>query len=442
MPEPSVPDGGASPFRTEIQRPHTWQRVIQVEIEREHFDRAYAANLQAARREAIRPGFRKGRVPAAVVEQELGKELRDQTLEQIVPEAYKAAMVEHAIAPVDDPVVGDLKLEPGAPITFRITVEVRPEVTARDYTGLALRRREATVADADFEEVLRRLRLSHAVYERVERPAAAEDQVLLCIDTLDDEGRPAADRRVEDYEFELGAPGNIAAFETALTGATAGQTREVTVTYAADHFAPDLRGRTVRYRLEVREVRQRLLPELDDAFAARLKPGQTMLELRQLIRADLQRQEEALVRRELEEQIIDRLLERHDVELPPSLIAQYVAAGLDELHARNQQRGRPNTPEEDEHYRQMTQPVATRVLRGMFIMEAIRKQEGIAASPAEVEARLAEIAHDNGFDLERFRDYAVRQGEIGRIAHALEERKTYDFLLERAAIETAAAAGA
>jgi trigger factor len=427
-----------SPFTLQVSEPELWQRVVKVEVSQDYFDREYGRRLRRAVQDHVKPGFRKGKTPKALVERELGDQLRAHTLEHVIPEAFKAAIVEHGLVPLSDPEVSQLVFKPGQPISFEMAIEVRPKITARDYQDLPLKRRAAAVPEEAVDSVLERLRENRAIWEAVERPSRTGDQVVMDLVPLDEEGQPLEEERAADQVMTLGTEYNIEAFEEAMTGVTAGTEREVRVTYPSDHHSERLRGRTVGYHCHVKSVQEKRVPDLDDAFAGQFKPGQTLLELRTAIRQDLHHEEEHRIQRELEEQAVDALIARNDITVPPSLVEQYLKTGLEELHGRNAQLGRPNSEEEDRHYREVTRPAAERVLKGMFIMEAIRRQEGLAVDDEELEQRITEIAREHNFDLEKYRDYVGQGPERDRIVHGLEERKTFDFLLSRARIENGA----
>ncbi len=429
-----------SPFQIQVEEPEDWQRVIKIEVSRAHFDQQYAQRLHQAAKRHVRPGFRKGKTPKQVVEREIGDRLRAETLEQIVPEAFKQAIVQHDLVPITDPVFENLVYEPDKPISFQLVIEVRPKITARDFNDLPISQREPEVKDADVDDVLERLRENRALFEKVNRPAQASDQIVVDLTPLDEEGQPDEARRAADQIMELGANTNFGAFNEAFTAARAGDQKQVQVAYPDDHHREALRGRTVTFQCEIKEIRQKILPELNDTFASSLQEGQTLLELRQAIRADLLREEQAQIDRELEEQIVDALIARNEISVPPSLIEEYLKSGLDELHSRDAQLGRSSSPGEDEQYRQLTRPVAERILKGMFIMEAIRRQEGISVTEEETEERIEQIARQHNLDVVRYRQYAAQGSERDRIVHGLEERKTFDFLLSRAKVQRAGAA--
>ncbi len=421
-----------APFKTTVESPESWKRVIHVEITADHFQSTYAAKLREARKSHVRPGFRKGKVPMAMVEQDLGGEVRMDTLDALMPKAYQAAMVEHGFWPVSDPQLDDLKMDEGEPVTLDLSVEVRPEVEARDYDDLPLTTRSAELEDDAVDKALERIREGRSTWETVERAAASGDQVRVDITPLDDAGEPEADKLVEGYQFEVGNENNFDVFNEALDGAAVGDDREATVTYPDDYATEELKGRTVTYRLTLREVKERNAPELDDAFASSMEEGQTLLELRKKIRDELMKEAERKVDFETREEIVDKLLERNEVDLPPAMVSEYLDSSVEEMKQRATMYGQTMTAEQIAGYRETAKPDAERTLRAMFVLESIRKQESIEVTDEDVDGRIEEIAAENNFPADSYREYMTKNGEIDRIRHELSETRTFDFLKSRA----------
>lgn len=429
------PAGADRPITTTVEAPEPCRRVVRASVARALFDREYAERLKKAARSHQRPGFRKGHTPRAVLERELGDALRVEAVEALVPKAWVSAIVEHKLAPVNDPALENLEFKDDGPLTFDLVVEVRPEIVLGDLAGLPVKRRAATVSDQDVETVVERLREARATWETVERESRDGDQVTLDLVPGGEAGDFDEARTIADQRFVLGAAHNLPAFNERLSGATAGSERIVEVEYPADHPNPALAGRTVKFRCQVKAVGQKKLPELDDAFAAACAPVADLAGLRADIRRDLEKDAARRVAQELDAQLQAELLKRHEVPLPPSMVDKYLESGLAELHQRNQRQGRTSTPQEDEEYRQQGRPHAERALRGMLLLEAVRRQEGIKADKAAVDERIAEIAAENGFEVDRYREFVDSGDERERIEYDLLERRTYEFLLARAAVE-------
>jgi trigger factor len=418
---------------TTLESPEPWQRVVKVELAREVYEKEYDGRLKRAVKGHQKPGFRKGRTPRAVVEREVGDLLRAETVEALIPRAWTLAVIEHKLVPLNEPVLDNYAFGDEGPMTFELTVEVKPHIEAKDFEALPVRRRTVTVADEDVDGVVERLRESRAEFQTVDRAAAEGDR--LTVDLVPGDPALAPEGGViADQQVVLGAESNMPAFNEALDGAAAGDEREVSVPYPDDHPNESLRGRTLTFACAVKAVAAKVLPEVDDAFAAMVEEGKTLLELRGDIRKDLQKELDRQVAAEMDEQVLRELVKRNDVPLPPSMLEKYLEAGLEEFKQRNAANGQATTPEQDDQYREAGRPHAEKALRGMLLMEALRRQEGIKVEASDVDDRIEEIAGEHGFEVEKYREFVNSGDQRERLEYDLLERRAYDFLLSRAEI--------
>jgi trigger factor len=431
-------DSQNQPFQIDVEAPDPCQRIIKVAVPSSHYARQYQRCLAAAVRNHERPGFRKGKTPRNIVEKELGDRLRAEAFEGLVPQAYHAAVIEHGLWPITDPVLKNVVFKEGDDVSFDLVIEVKPEVTAVEYEGLPIKEKSVEVSTEDVDEYIERLRESRAVFETVPRPAAEGDQVVVDLVPRLDDGALDEEHRAGDQQLIVGDEQNLPVFNEVLVGAEAGLERDVTVDYPEDYPNPDLRSKTMIFALHVSSVQRKVLPEVDDAFASQLYEGQTLLELRGRIREALAEEARRRAAEEMDAQILDRLLERNEVPIPSSLVNTWLDKAVQDMHRRNDQVGRPNTDDMDQAYRQAFRPVAEREIKGMFLRESVRKQESIVVSEQDVENRVAAIAAQNGFDLQKYRAFLTQNEERKRIERDILERKTYDFLLSRAEITAAA----
>lgn len=323
------------------------------------------------------------------------------------------------------------------PVKVSLAVEIRPEIEAKDYDDLPLTPREPELAEGVVEETLNRLADSRAVWDAVERPAIAGDQVKVDITPLDEAGEPDDEKAARNYTFEVGAEGNFAEFDEAMTGASIGDDREVTVSYPDDYTSEDLRGRTVTYRIAVNSVNEKSVPVIDDAFAGSLKEGQTLLELRASIRDELLAEETKKVDYDAREEIVDLLVERNPVELPPSLVERYLDSSVEQMKQRSAYMGKPASEDDLAAFRQAGRPQAERSIRAMVILEAIRRKEDIEVSEEMIEAKITEIAEQSGFPVEGYRKYVKQNGDDERIAHEIGDDLVFDLLRARAVYKDA-----
>jgi trigger factor len=424
------------PISTVIESPEPWKRVVKATIARTHFDQEYTNRLKKAAKSHQKPGFRKGRTPRAIVEKEMGDLIRTETVEALVPKAWMTALMEYKLAPVNEPTLENLEFGEEGPLSFDLVVEVRPEIELGDIDGLIVKRREAAVADKDVDEVLDRLRESRAVYEKVDRESAQDDQILLDLVPAGPEGDFPEDGKIVDQRFILGSPNNMAAFNEELLGCSADQEMTISVEYPDDHPNENLKGRSMAFQCLIKEVAAKSVPELDDEFAGAVAEGKTLAELRDDIRADLEKEAAKRIEQEMDRQVQTELVKRHDVSLPPSMVSRYLASGLEEMHKRNAQMGRPDSEDEDKEYLEAGKPHAETALTAMLLFEALRKKEDIKVTSEDVDERIEQVALENGFDVDQYRDFVNSGDDKERIEYDLLERRTYDFLLSRAEIET------
>jgi len=423
-----------SPITTTVESPESWQRVVKIEIDRDLYDKEYAQRLKKAVKSHQKPGFRKGRTPRALVEKEVGDILRMEATEEIIKQAWTIGLLENRLQPITDPALENFKFEDEGPMTFDMKVEVRPEVKAENYEGIPVKKRKVVVQDSDVDEVLGRLQESRATYEKVERASEDGDQVTLDLAPEAWDGQPDAAKIIEDQKLIVGGEGNMEAFNEALQGVQAGQEREISVTYPAEHPNETLKGKTVVFMCHIKEVAAKQLPELDDKLAAEVADGKTLAELKDDIRQDLAKEMEKQVAQEMDQQTLKALVGRNSVDLPPSMIESYLKSGVQEMHRRNLQTGRPNSEAEDAEYMEAGKPHAEMALKGMLLLESVRQQEGIKVTAEDVDERIEEIAREHGFEVDRYREFVNSGDEKDRMMYDLLERRTYDFLLSRAEI--------
>lgn len=430
---------GAQGIVTVLESPESWKRVIKTEIARERFDREFATRLKKAVKSHQKPGFRKGRTPKAVVEREMGDMLRMDTIESLVPKAWMSAVLEHKLAPITDPALENLEFGDEGPLKFDLVVEVRPEVSIGNLEGLKVKRRAVEVGDKEVDEVMERLRENKATYEKVDRASEVDDQITLDLTPGLREGETEAGAVIEDQKFILGAGSNMAVFNDELVGVSAGDEKEVKVVYPDDHPNESLAGATLTFTCQIKEVATKTLPELTDELAAEVSGGKNLAEMKQEIRDDLAQEAGKRVANELDSQIQRELIGRNVVELPPSMIDKYLQSGLAEMHRRNAQMGRPNVDAEDEEYLKAGRPHAEKALKGMLLLEAVRQQEEIKVSAEDVDEKIEEIAKENGFEVDKYREFVNSGEDKERLEYDLQERKTFDFLLSRAEVEDVSA---
>jgi trigger factor len=408
------------------------QKVLAIEVSPEELDEDYEAILEDYRRRAVMPGFRKGHVPRNVLEVQFGHSMEHEVLERAVKRTYERAVKEHRIEPVSYPQIEKIRFDKGQPLSYEATVDVRPQVTPRDYFELSVPPREIVVGEEEVERAIEELRQRTSDWAPVEREAASGDAVLVDYVRLNAKGKPIHKSEQKDALVELDAQGLLTEFRENLIGKKAGEHVEFGVTYPADFGNTELRGKTVTFSLDVKGVRERHVRPLDDAFASEVIGMRDLAELRARMRLNLEGEARLRAHREQEEAIVDQILARNPLELPETMVREY----LEELLQRLKD-DREWTPEEEERFRTEYRPTAERRIKRDLVLDAIIRAESIAVTEDEVDETLRGAAGEEptGPEAERaLRNPAQRE----RARSHLLERKLFALLREKAQLKITA----
>jgi trigger factor len=406
-----------------------WQHTLEVEVPVEQVEERLEQVAREVQRRAVLPGFRRGHVPLTVVRQQFADAVEQKLLEDLIPESASEAVQEAKLDPVVPPLVRNLKFTPGQPLRFEAVVEVRPTVEVKDYRGLTLLRRVRPVDEPAIDRVIARLREESAIFEDLDRPAERGDVVLADSVRLDANGRRLAHTRSRNLRLELGAPDMLPDLEIGLLASQAGQTRQVSIAYPAEHQTPELAGKTVRYEVRVRKIQHKKLRELDDNFAREVFQLGSYEELRARVRANLEGDEQVRVRRELESAVTDELIRRNPVELPERLTEWMLDRVLREA-AGNREVPDSLRPELEQRYR----PGVERSLKREILLAAVARQEQLKVGDEEVAAEIDRMAQADPRQAARVRARYQSAERREGLAESLLERKAMDWLIEAAQV--------
>lgn len=408
----------------------TWQHTLDLEIPVSEVEARLDEVARRVQRRATLPGFRRGRVPLELVRSQFAAHVEQDFLEEFVPRVTQDALAEAKLDPIVPPLVRHLRFTPGAPLTFEVVVDVRPEVVAKDYRDLRVTRRASAITDEAVEAVLNDLREQSAVFADLSRPAERGDVVLFDSIRLDSKGRRLPSSRQKSVRAQLGAPGMLPDLENGLLAAAEGQERIVEVNYPADYPNTDLAGRAVRYALRVRKIQEKKLREMDDNFARDVFQLDKLDELRSRVRLNLEGEERVRVQREMDAAVSEQLLQRNTFELPERLeewmLDRVITEALKDRPADEALRR-----ELESRYR----PGVQRSLRREILLGAVARQEGLEVSDEEVSREIDRMAQAEPRQAARIRARYQSEERRRGLREALLERKALDWLIEKADVE-------
>ena len=413
---------------------------VEAEVPPEEVERRVEQTARSLGKDLRIPGFRKGKVPAPVVLRRLGREaVLDETVRHALGRWYVDAIDDAGVATVGDP---DLQMQEslpahGEPLTFTIEIGVRPTAKLGAYKGLEVARREAAAEDEAVDAEVEQLRERLARLDTVDEAAAPGDFVVMdyrgTIDGVAFEGGEGRDQLIE-----LGSGRLIPGFEDQLTGATAGDDVAVTVTFPDDYPAENLAGQAAEFAVTVKEVKRKLLPELDDDFAVEAAGFDSLDELRADVRNRLEQADAQAIDNEFREAVLDAVVADASIEVPEPLVEARATELLEQTMHSLEHRGIDRetylriTGKTLEELAADAKPEADQALRRDAVLTAIVAAEGIEVSDDEVLEVLTESGGETASKPKKALERLRSEGRLDALKQDLAARKALDLIVEQA----------
>lgn len=381
-----------------------------------------AAEDKAARRYATKvrlPGFRPGKAPPAVVRKKFASEIRQEALEALVRDAYQEVVAKQELKLAAQPHIHDLKFEEGKPVTFELHLELRPAIQLARTSGFRLTQPAHTVTDEQVTGQIEELRDEKAAWTPIEGRAQPGDMVRVAIATADDTGEFPEPR---EYPLVIGTGQAIPGIEELIMSLDAGATGEQPVRWPDDFPDESRRGQTRTVRVTVHDVKRKAPSPLDDSFAREVGDFNSLEDLRAAVREDLQahaaREADAAVRQQLVEQIVAA----NPFEIPPSWVTQLVDGYMEAY----------GVPEEErQKFSAELRPSAERQVRRDLVIDALAEREGLAATEADIDGRIAKIAEQRKAEPGQIYASLEKSGRLKEMERAITEEKVFEWLLQQ-----------
>ena len=376
------------------------------------------------------PGFRPGKAPVSIIRQQFAGEIRKQVLESLIPKYLHNRFEAEDLKVVGQPDITDVHLEAGEPLRFTADFEVVPQVELLDYKGLTVKYHDPEVTDEDVDKRIEELRHSKAEFVNEDpRPLADGDFAVLSLESLSAvEGPPVKN---EEMTLEVGGGDTLEDFSEHLRGMNPGEEKEFDVSYPEDYGQPKLAGKTVRFRAQVKGVRRKELPEVNDEFAQDLGDYRTVDELREAVRKSLFAQRQFEAQQEAKNQLVDKLVDMHDFPVPETFVDQQIRNRTGRALA---ERGvDPKSLKLDwKKLKENQQDKALHEVKASMLLSRIAEREAIVPTRDEVDKEVERIARQQREPFAAVRLRFEKDGTLGRIASHIQTEKTLSFLFEHA----------
>jgi len=426
-------------MKVEVEKQPESVSTLRIELPPEEVTKEWDTIAQSFARFAKIPGYRPGKAPRAVIEKRFRKEIQDEVTKKLVSKSYHDAIEQKKLRVASLTNLEDVQFGEDKSMRFRATVVTAPEFDLPDYKNIPVQLPDTKVSEAEIDTALERLREQTADFADVpERGLQMEDFAV-----IDYEGSieskpiseiaPQASKNLhggKKFWLHLAPENFLPKFCEQLVGQKPNETRTVVVDFATDFPVKELAGKQATYTVTVLEIKQKVLPTLDDVFADKLIKGKTLADLRHVLEHDLEHEKEHAVERAKEEQIVKYLHERINFDLPPSLLRNETRRALGEIVQRNRARGIPDEMLKDKEKELIESAggLAVHRLKTNFILSRIAEREKIEVSREDVDLRVRQEAARYNISADKMRKELEEHDGLNTLAEQILLGKTLDFL--------------
>jgi trigger factor len=411
-------------------------RELVLDIPAAEVSKAYGKVVANYKRYAKIPGFRAGKVPDAVVKRRYAGEIRKDVIDGLLPERFNKAVLDLGVKPVGQPQVTELTVEDGQPLHVKAVFEYIPDFSIEGYQSVTVDKPSVEITEEDFAHEIAQLRESRAQVEPVEedRPLVDGDWAQITYKGLITDEADAPPVAGEDTLVEIGGKDTVEAFSAVLRGAKAGQELKAEVIYPADYAEPKLAGKTVAYEVEVKAIKKRTLPELDDNFAQELGAYETYADLEARVREHLAARKRRSVEGETKDRLFAALTQKFAFPVPESMVQEQIdsrlerglralaAQGMDTEQMRKLDFQRLRIAQRDS---------AIAEVKTSILLDRLANEENISVDDEELDREVQLAAMQSREPIEALRARLTEDGGLARIREQLRREKTASLLYER-----------
>ncbi len=427
-------------MKVQVEEISPIKKKLTIEVEAEQAGKEWDSVAKTFNKKAKLKGFRPGKIPVTILTKFYGPQIEEEAVSRIINQTYPEALKETGVMPVDMPELDYPALDKTVPFIYRATVEQKPEIKISEYKGLELKKKEVNITEEDVEKRLSAIRLSHGelVTLTEDRPLKNGDFAVIDYRSFMD-GSEVPGGSAQNFDLEVGAGYFNTEFEKELPGMPKGEKKEFDIDFPADYGNPALAGKKLHYEVDLKEIKERHLPELDDSFAQSLgKEFSTVEDLRKKIREDLEKEESRKSENQLREDLLENLISKSEFELPEALVKREIRQMMLRIEQDLSRQGLSFEKAGLDPARLMErfQAPAQKLARKKLILEKIAQLESLTVSQEEIEKELERIARSVNQSVTLIREIYNKNNLMPEITEQLLEEKTLNFLKEHATIQS------
>jgi trigger factor len=381
-------------------------------------------------------GFRKGKVPKQILEQQYGPKAHYDTIGTLINNSLYKALIDNKIEAVSQPeVVQTGAIEEGKPFAYEAEVDVRPEVTAKDYTGLELEKEKLVFDESAVDQQLEQMRQSKVQLVVAESESARDDDTVVIDFTGFIDGEAFENGAAQDYQLELGSNSFIPGFEEQLVGMKRDEEKDIHVAFPEAYGAENLAGKDAVFKVLLKEIKEKKVPALDEDFAKEME-AESLEQLKEKTRDDLKAQQQQQIDSQVQENLMNALLEKNPFDVPDGMVTNQLMYLKDSFSQRLKAQGMSleMLGMNDESFNKTYWDMATQQVKGELLLDAIAQQEQLVVADDEVEKKFTDFAEQSNTPLEQVKKFFENDQALRGLKGQLLQEKVSAFLLASAVI--------
>jgi trigger factor len=427
IPESKSDDINLDGMKADLREGQACARFLDIEIPAEVVTTLFESTYDDFRKRARVPGFRPGKAPMGIIKQRYAADVKQDVFETLVPKAYEKALIKMNLVPLNQPRLSDIQFEEGQALKFKAEFEVRPKITLNKYTGFRVEKSVTKIGDKEVNESLDYLRERLAEFHPVQRPAENGDMVLVDMLKKHDKFGRLKDDKLENVEINLGSKGLLEEFQRGVLGMRIGEMKDISVKYPPDYSDPNLAGDQILFMVVVKEIKKKVLPELNDEFAVKVSKSQNLAELRAKMRENLEHQAQDDATKSMRNEIIKRVIDANPFDIPMSMLESYLGGIVEDYKKRG-------AAVDEEAIKSEYRSFGEGLIRWNYLYYEISKKENIKVEPEDRKKWVANFAKTYNMTEEEARGKLGHARKLEDIDDSIIESKVLQFIMDNSEI--------
>jgi trigger factor len=422
-------------MKTSVEEISSIKKKVFIEIPEDQVNKEVESFYKDLGKKAKIKGFRPGKVPRNILERYFKDYVKTEVVQKLIQDTYPQALSEIDLEPVSPPVIDPGEFEGGKSFQYSAVIEVKPDIKLEGYTGLKIEGKKEEVKDEEVEERLRALQNLHANLKTISeaRPIQAGDYVIVDYEASMG-GKPLEGGKAIDFTVEVGSGQFIPALEEKLIGLKPEEEKEIEVSFPEDYGYQKWAGKTISFHVKIKEIKEKILPPLDDEFAKDLGDYSSFEELKAKLKGEIEKEKELVLERQLKDQVVDQLLEANPFEVPESLVEEQTKAMVSDTKLKLAAQGvvLKNLGVTEEKLQEDYKAMAQKQVKTFLILDKIASQEGFSVTDEEADDRLKEMAERMHQKFDVVKRYYEKNELLPEVKAGIIRDKILNFLLEKA----------